>query len=102
MPVRSLVTLNGPERSIAALYGFHGVLLLIVARKPAQHRPIVRYIGILNLVFGTLMVGIDVNAGMPTLWTVAEGPPIAVFGVLVLYLSHAAHLKARPTRGGND
>ncbi len=74
-------------RSIAAMYGFHGVLQIIVSRNPAQHRPIVRYIGVMNIVFGILMTAIDVHAGMPTLWTLAEGPPIVGFGVLVLYFS---------------
>ena len=76
-------------RSIAALYGFHGVLLLIVARNPTQHRPIVRYIGVLNIVFGILLTVIDVNAGMPVFWTLAEGPPIVGFGLLVLFLSRS-------------
>ena len=74
-------------RSIAALYGFHGVLLFIVARNPAHHRTIVQFIGVMNIVFGLLLTGIDVNAGMPALWTLAEGPPIVGFGVLVLFLS---------------
>lgn len=76
-------------RSIAALYGFHGVLLLIVARDPVRYLTIVRFIGILNVVFGTMLAGIDLNAGMPTLWTLMEGPPIAIFGVIVLYLTRA-------------
>lgn len=73
-------------RSIAALYGFHGVLLLIVSRDPARHRTIVQFIGVMNIVFGSLMIGIDIHAGLPTLWTLAEGPPIIAFGIVVLYL----------------
>jgi len=76
-------------RSIAALYGFHGVLLLIVARNPAQHRVIVKFIGVMNIVFGLLLTAIDVDAGMPALWTFAEGPPIIAFGAVVLYLSRS-------------
>lgn len=76
-------------RSIAALYGFHGVLLLIVARNPVRHRVIVRFIGVMNIVFGLLMTVIDVEAGMPALWTLAEGPPIIAFGAVVLYLSRS-------------
>lgn len=76
-------------RSIAALYGFHGVLLLLVSRDPVQHRSIVRYLGWMNLLFGMFMVFIDLHAGMPGLWTLAEGPPIALFGVVVLYLSRS-------------
>ena len=76
-------------RSIAALYGFHGVLLLIVARDPVRYRPIVRYVGVLNITFGLLLTGIDVYAGMPAHWTLLEGPPIIAFGVVVLYLSRS-------------
>ena len=74
-------------RSIAALYGFHGVLLLVVARDPVRHRPIVRYLGAMNIVLGILLVLIDVHAGLPILWTLAEGPPIMALGAAVLYLS---------------
>ena len=74
-------------RSIAALYGFHGVLLLLVSGDPVRYRPIIRYLGFMNVLFGVALVLIDLNAGMPTLWTLAEGPPIIGFGVVVLYLS---------------
>ena len=76
-------------RSIAALYGFHGVLLLIIARDPARYRTIVQYAGVMNIVFGLLITAIDVNAGMPSYWTLAEGPPIIAFGAVVLYLSRS-------------
>jgi hypothetical protein len=76
-------------RSVAGLYGFHGVLLLLLARDPVQHRAIVRYIGAMNLIFGGAMVLIDIHAGLPLLWTLAEGPPIVAFGVVVLYLSRS-------------
>jgi len=76
-------------RSIAALYGFHGVLLFIVARNPVQYRTIVQFIGVMNIVFGLLLTAIDVNAGMPAHWTLAEGPPIILFGLIVLYLSRS-------------
>lgn len=76
-------------RSIAALYGFHGVLLFLVARDPVYYRNIVRYVGVMNVVFGALLLGIDVHAGMPSWWTVAEGPPLMAVGVVVLALSRS-------------
>ena len=76
-------------RSVAALYGFHGILLFIVAKNPARYRPIVRYIGVLNIALGILMTGIDLHAGMPIWWTAGEGPPVAVLGVVILYLSRS-------------
>ena len=80
-------------RSIAALYGFHGVLLFIVARDPVRFAPVVRFVGVMNIAFGLILVGIDLHAGMPWWWTAGEGPPIVAFGVVVLLLS-------RPARAG--
>ena len=77
-------------RSIAALYGFHGVLLLLVARDPVRYKPIVTYIAALNVIFGAALIGIDVHAGMPAWWTFGEGPPIIAFGVVVAYLNSTA------------
>lgn len=74
-------------RSIAALYGFHGVLLLLVSRDPVRYLPIIRFIGTMNVVFGTMMLAIGLHAGMPTVWILVEGPPIAAFGVVILFLS---------------
>ena len=42
-------------RSVAALYGFHGVLLLLVSTNPVKYRDIVWFIAILNIVFGAMM-----------------------------------------------
>jgi hypothetical protein len=76
-------------RSIAALYGFHGVLLLIVATDPRGFRRIVWYVAGMNVTFGVMMVAIDVVAGMPSLWTIAEGPPIIAFGIIIGLLNRS-------------
>lgn len=74
-------------RSIAALYGFHGVLLLLVSRDPVRYQTIIRFIGTMNVLFGTMMLAIGIHAGMPAVWILVEGPPIAAFGVVILFLS---------------
>lgn len=76
-------------RSIAALYGFHGVLLLIIARDPRRYRAIVWYVAIMNVLFGLMILAIDVAAGMPGYWSAAEGPPIVAFGVVVAALNQS-------------
>lgn len=76
-------------RSIAGLYGFHGVLLLLVSSDPVRYRPIVNYIGILNVTFGVMLIAIDVFAGMPWWWTAFEGPSIIPFGILLLLLNRS-------------
>jgi hypothetical protein len=74
-------------RSIAALYGFHGALLLLVSTNPVKHRTIVWFIAILNIAFGVMLVAIDVHAGMPMVWTLFEGPSIIVFGIVIAWLN---------------
>jgi hypothetical protein len=81
-------------RSVAALYGFHGVLLLTVAANPFEHRTIVRYIAAMNVGFGLVMVAIDLQAGLPLLWVLAEGPPIVAFGIIVFVLERALPARA--------
>ena len=79
-------------RSIAALYGFHGVLLLIISTNVRRFRPLVVYAGCMNLVLGPLMLGIDLHAGMPWYWTAVEGPPLIAMGGLLLFLARAVRV----------
>lgn len=83
-------------RSVAALYGFHGVLLLLISRDPVRHRKIVQFVGVMNIVFGVLMIAVDLHAGLPLLWTLAEGPPIMGFGLAILFLMRSLPVSADP------
>lgn len=74
-------------RSIAGLYAFHGILLLLVSSDPVKYASIVTYIAWVNIAFGCMLLGIDLHAGMPNWWTYTEGPPIVLFGILVLVLN---------------
>lgn len=83
-------------RSIAALYGFHGVLVLLVATDPVRYRAFVWYVAAMNIAFGTMLVAIDLYAGLPAYWTALEGPPIVAFGVVIALLNR--RVAAMPTR----
>ena len=74
------------SRALALLYGFHGVLLLLLATNVRRFRPIIRFVGWMEVIFGLAMVGIDLSAGMPFAWTLLEGPPVTVMGVALLAL----------------
>ena len=74
-------------RSIAALYGFHGGLLVLIAGDPARHVTIVKYMAFMYVAFGLIVLAIDLDAGLPAWWTAAEGPPIAMVGVLMAFLA---------------
>jgi hypothetical protein len=81
-------------RSIAALYGFHGVLNLLASSDPVKHRAIVWFIAGMNMLFGLMMIVIDLNAGMPTFWTLGEGPPIIAFGIVIGLLNRSSSVRA--------
>lgn len=74
-------------RSIAALYGFHGGLLILISGDPARHIAIVKYMAFMYVAFGLIVLAIDLDAGMPMWWTAAEGPPLAMTGVLIGFLA---------------
>lgn len=76
-------------RSVAALYGFHGALLLLISRDPVRYRTIVQFVAVMNMVFGAIMVLIDWHAGLPWWWTLGEGPPIIAFGAVIAFLNRS-------------
>src|SRR6185295_6278143 len=67
-------------RSIAALYGFHGVFVWIVSVDPERYRVFVWFAAAMNIVFGAMLLAIDLHAGMPAIWTAIEGPSIMAIG----------------------
>lgn len=73
-------------RSISFLYAVHGGLLLVVSGNIQRYRPVLLYFGIATVVGGVLLTGIDLHAGMPSWWTLAEGPPVALIGLLITWL----------------
>lgn len=91
-------------RSVSALYGFHGVLLFLIATHPARYRPFVVYVGWMNVAFGLMLLAIDLHAGMPAWWTALEGPVVVMLGVVILVLSRVAvpHTASRVIPGGLD
>jgi hypothetical protein len=74
---------------VSALYGFHGVLVLLVARDPVRYRSIVLYLGWMYIVSGAFAMVIDISAPLPWWWTAIEGPSTLISGVLILYLSRS-------------
>jgi hypothetical protein len=77
-------------RSIAALYGFHGVFVWMVANDPVRYRPFVWFTATMNIVFGAMVLAIDLYAGMPALWTAIEGPGIMALGVAIALAARAS------------
>jgi hypothetical protein len=73
-------------RSIAVLYGMNGLLRLVIAGAVRHYRLVVAYVAVMDVVFGVFITVIDLHAGMPSMWTLAEGPPVIILGLWMLWL----------------
>ena len=74
-------------RSVAAFYGFHGVLLFILSTDTARYRTLIWFVALMNVVFGLMLLAIDIHAGLPAYWIAFEGPPVVVIGIAVALLN---------------
>jgi hypothetical protein len=73
-------------RSISALYAAFGSLTLILATDLARFAPLITWWGITALIFGAILLGVDLTAPMPSHWTWGEVPYLVLTGLLVLLL----------------
>ncbi len=77
-------------RSVSAFYAYHGALVLLLSSDVRRYAAVVRFLGWANVVFGGVLLILDVCVGMPWFWTAAEGPGVAGFGLVVLALLRRA------------
>ena len=77
-------------RSLSLFYAYHGGLLLFISFDVRRYLPLVQCLAGISLVFGVALLAIDAAVGMPIFWTAAEGPLIAVLGVVLFALARAA------------
>lgn len=73
-------------RSLSAFYAAFGVLTLLLATDVDRYAPLVRWWGITAIVFGVLLIGIDLTAGMPLDWMLGEVMFTICAGIAVLLL----------------
>lgn len=78
-------------RSLSLLYASYGLITLYLTLDWPRYRPLVPLVAWLHVVFGSAMLAVDLDAGMPWWWTAAEGPPLAVMGVVMLMLYRRAN-----------
>jgi hypothetical protein len=74
-------------RSLSLMYAMHGALIYFVSLNVRRFLPIVRFLAILCVVFGSSMIALDAAAAMPTYWIVCEGPFIIILGLVILLLA---------------
>ena len=76
-------------RSTSAFYAIVGGLFLLVSRDLKRHRPILMYLGWSVTFLGAVLLIIDVSEGMPSSWTLSEGPFSVALGLAMLYLTRS-------------
>ena len=77
-------------RSLSAMYAFHAGLLWIISRDVRRYAAIITYIALAVMVFGAVMLWIDVRAGLPLFWIAGEGPFTIGMGLAILILQRKA------------
>ena len=88
-------------RSISALYALHGALLIFLSRDIVRYVPVIRFLAVAGVLFGALMLGLDLALGMPRAWTIGEGPFIGVLCAVFFWLAGRVQ-RQRHTAGEND
>ncbi len=73
-------------RSTSLLYAVHGSIMLTTGLRIKELGALVPLLGWIHVVIGLVMLGVDLNAGMPWYWTAVEGVPISLAGLLLLWL----------------
>jgi hypothetical protein len=74
-------------RSTSAFYALLGGLLWVVSFDLVRHRRVLAYLGAAVTSLGVILLVVDWAEGMPSFWTIWEGPFVAAFGLSMLFLS---------------
>lgn len=73
-------------RTTSALYALHGALVLFISFDIDRYRPLITFLGLVAVVHGAILLGIDLAVGMPFLWTLLEAPSFTATGIAVLWI----------------
>jgi hypothetical protein len=74
-------------RSASALYAAHGALVFYVSLDVRRYLRLVQVLAAISLVFGAVLLVVDVAVGMPLGWTIGEGPFVMALGAVLLVLA---------------
>jgi hypothetical protein len=89
-------------RSAAACYAMHGGVVLLLSTDVRRYRPLIPWVYRIHLLFAATVLGIDLFAGMPAWWTVAEAGTIGTVAVVILALNRRAARSDFPAGGGRS
>lgn len=73
-------------RSLSAFYAMLGCLLWVMSFDIRRYRPLIGFFATFVILFGAVLFGIDLHAGLPAFWAGFEGPLVFVLGVILFAL----------------
>jgi hypothetical protein len=73
-------------RSASALYALHGATVFYLSFDVGRYWRLIRFLAVVALVHGAVIVGINLAEGMPGWWLRVEGPGVAATGLVILAL----------------
>lgn len=85
-------------RTASLLYALHGAVILFVAFDVRRYWPMVRFLAMLAIAHGVLLISIDVREALPGWWQAIEGFCIAAMGFAIWWLLRRAE-RERSFRG---
>ena len=74
-------------RSTSLMYGVHGFLMFYTGLTLERHWRLAAFFGWLHMLIGVTVFFIDLTTPMPLYWIAMEGPPVALLGFVLLYLT---------------
>jgi hypothetical protein len=79
-------------RSTSAFYAFFGSLLWCLSFHLNRYRPVVHFLGAMVIVFGVIILIIDLREGLPLYWSLTEGPINIALGAIIFILSRRPNI----------
>ena len=76
-------------RSTSAFYALLGGLFWVISFDLDRHRLVLSYLGAALTSFGVMLLVVDWVEGMPSFWTIWEGPFVIGFGLVISFLNRA-------------
>jgi hypothetical protein len=74
-------------RSLAALYATWGLAAIFVSFDVPRYLRLIRFMAVVALAYGAVLLGVDLVLGLPLRWVLTEGPIIMLVGAFFLLLS---------------
>ena len=73
-------------RHLSLMYGFVGIALIVISYQLSRYRDLIGYLAYGVIVFGILQGIIDLQSGMPLIWTLGESISSVIGGLMILWL----------------